>query len=229
MGTSSSLFSLTVGRKILMGLTGLFLVSFLFVHLAGNFALYSNDGGEAFNLYSRFMSTNVIIRIFEIVLVAGFLGHIYLSVILTRRNKAARPIGYQVNNVQQTSSIYSRNMGITGTIILVFLIIHLKTFWYEYKFGEVEMANYDGVELKDMYLMVKVAFQEWWYSALYVVAMILLGAHLNHGFQSAFKSLGLSNKKYGPAISTIGTALAIVFAAGFASFPILFYFGCVGN
>ena len=226
MGNTTQIFSLSVGRKILMSITGLFLCSFLVIHLVGNLSLFYSDGGQAFNEYTKFMSSNWFIRIMEIVLLAGFVLHIYMGYKLTRQNNAARPIKYQVSKVNETSSVYSRNMGITGTIILVFLIIHLKTFWYEYKFGAIGMDAWGN---KDMYSAVVVVYQEWWFSLFYVLSMILLGAHLNHGFQSAFKSIGLSDKKYAPVISKIGTGFALLMTIGFSAFPILFYIGCVGN
>jgi succinate dehydrogenase / fumarate reductase, cytochrome b subunit len=229
MANGPSFIETTVGRKIIMGLTGLFLCSFLVIHLAGNMSLLLNDGGRAFNEYTLFMTSNWMIRSVEILLVAGFAAHIWLALKLTRKNIGARPVKYSVSGVNETASIYSRNMGITGTIILIFLILHLKTFWYTYKFGDIPLATYDdGVILKDMYIVVKVVFQEWWYSLIYVVSMVLLAGHLNHGFQSAFRSLGLNNKSYAPSITMVGTAFAIVMAVGFALFPILFFFKIVG-
>jgi succinate dehydrogenase / fumarate reductase cytochrome b subunit len=130
----------------------------------------------------------------ELVLVAGFSTHIIDAVMLSRANKKAQPIKYAMDKKQ--SSWYSRNMGLTGTIILVFLVIHLQSFWYGYKFGAIAMTtDSSGQEIKDMYTMVIEAFSEFWYSALYVIAVTLLGFHLNHGFQSAFQSVGFRHKK----------------------------------
>ena len=203
-----------------MALTGLFLCSFLVIHLIGNVALFTDP--VQFNEYTRFMSSNPLIRIMEIVLVAGFLTHIIDAVLLTRANKAAQPVKYAMDN--KKSSWYSRNMGLTGSIILVFLIIHLQSFWYGYKFGAIEMTvDSSGAAIKDMYTMVLVAFSQLWYSAIYVVAILLLGSHLNHGFQSAFQSIGLRHKKYTPTIKKAGTAFAVAITLGFISFPIYFY------
>ena len=141
---------------------------------------------------------------------------------LTRANKKAQPVKYAMDKKQ--SSWYSRNMGLTGTIILVFLILHLQSFWYEYKFGEVLMTvDSNGDEIKDMFTIVKTAFSEWWYSAIYILAMIILGSHLNHGFQSAFQSVGLRHKKYTPSIKMLGTGFSILITIGFISFPIYFF------
>ena len=220
MGKNAGLFSSSLGKKYLMALTGLFLCSFLVIHFLGNITLYTNP--VQFNEYTRFMSSNPIIRVMEIVLVAGFLTHIIDGIMLTRANKKAQPVKYAMDKKQ--SSWYSRNMGLTGTIILVFLILHLQSFWYEYKFGEVLMTvDSNGDEIKDMFTIVKTAFSEWWYSAIYILAMILLGAHLNHGFQSAFQSVGLRHKKYTPTIKMLGTGFSISITIGFISFPIYFF------
>ena len=220
MSTNAGLFSSSLGKKYLMAITGLFLCSFLIIHFLGNIALFTNP--VQFNEYTRFMSSNPIIRVMEIVLVLGFLTHIIDAIILTRANKKAQPVKYAMN--KNKSSWYSRNMGLTGTIILVFLILHLQSFWYEYKFGEVLMTvDSNGYEIKDMFTIVKTAFSEWWYSAIYILAMILLGSHLNHGFQSAFQSVGLRHKKYTPIIKMLGTGFSISITLGFISFPIYFF------
>ena len=220
MSTNAGLFSSSLGKKYLMAITGLFLCSFLIIHFLGNIALFTNP--VQFNEYTRFMSSNPIIRVMEIILVLGFLTHIIDAIILTRVNKKAQPVKYAVN--KNKSSWYSRNMGLTGTIILVFLILHLQSFWYEYKFGEVLMTlDSNGNEIKDMFTIVKTAFSEWWYSAIYILAMILLGSHLNHGFQSAFQSVGLRHKKYTPTIKMLGTGFSISITLGFISFPIYFF------
>jgi succinate dehydrogenase / fumarate reductase, cytochrome b subunit len=224
MANDSLLLNSTVGRKILMGLTGLFLAVFLVTHLSGNLLLFSDDGGRAFNEYTLFMTTNMFIRIVEIVLVVGFVVHIWLAVKLTSKNNASRPQGYAVNKVNETASIYSRNMGVTGSIILIFLILHLRTFWFTFHYGEIPVASYpDGAQLKDMFYVVQAAFSELWYVVLYVISMILLGGHLIHGVQSALRSLGLNNKSWAPALTRFSMAFAIAISLGFASMPVIFY------
>ena len=220
MGTNAGLFSSSLGKKYLMALTGLFLCSFLIIHFLGNIALFTNP--VQFNEYTRFMSSNPIIRVMEIVLVAGFLTHIIDAIMLTRANKKAQPVKYAMDKKQ--SSWYSRNMGLTGSVILAFLVIHLQSFWYGYKFGSPAYATDSaGFPIKDMYTMVIEAFGEFWYSGLYVIAVTLLGIHLNHGFQSAFQSVGLRHKKYTPTIKMLGTAFSILISLGFISFPIYFF------
>jgi len=204
-----------------MAITGLFLCSFLLVHLIGNVALYTDP--VKFNEYTRFMSSNPLIRVMEIILVVGFLAHIIDAVLLTKANKAAQPVKYAMD--KKNSSWYSRNMGLTGSIILAFLVLHLQSFWYQYKFGEVVyVLDSNGESIKDMYTIVITAFQQSWYAGIYVIAMVLLGSHLNHGFQSAFQSVGLRHKKYTPTIKKLGTAFSVLITLGFISFPIYFYF-----
>ena len=220
MGTNAGLFSSSLGKKYLMALTGLFLCSFLVIHFLGNITLYTDP--VQFNEYTRFMSSNPIIRVMEIVLVAGFLTHIIDAIMLTRANKKAQPVKYAMDKKQ--SSWCSRNMGLTGSVILAFLVLHLQSFWYGYKFGTPAYSTDSaGLPIKDMYTMVVEAFGEFWYSGLYVVAVTLLGIHLNHGFQSAFQSVGLRHKKYTPTIKMLGTAFSILITLGFISFPIYFF------
>lgn len=203
-----------------MAVTGLFLSVFLLEHLYGNIMLLYNDGGEAFNQYCEDMSTNLLIRIVEFALFGAFLFHIIDAIAISVQNKNARPLDYAVDKRSKNSSWYSRNMGFTGSIIFIFLALHLRTFFFEHRVLTSSETYYDTVVF---------AFQHGWYVALYVVAMIFLGAHLNHGFQSAFRSLGLSNKNYSGIIKTAGSAFAILMAIGFASFPIIFYFNLLGR
>jgi succinate dehydrogenase / fumarate reductase cytochrome b subunit len=212
-------FYTSVGRKLVMALTGIFLVLFLVEHLYGNLLLYKIDEGHAFNDYGDMLAGNIIIRTIEYVLFAGFIIHIIDALYLTLANRKARPVGYAVNHQAQNSSWFSRNMGLTGTIILVFLVIHMRTFFFPHRFGYAENS---------MAWDVANAFQSNWYSALYLVSMVLLGAHLNHGIQSSLTTMGVSNKKYRNAIKISGSFLALVFMIGFASFPIMFYFDLFG-
>ncbi len=220
MSTSVGLFSSSLGRKILMAITGLFLCSFLIVHLVGNLALFYSP--DDFNMYTRFMSTNGMIRIAEIILFLGIIVHAVDAVMLTRANRKARPVKYAMD--KKRSTWVSRNMGITGSLVLAFIIIHLNTFLVTYKFGEVGQVMIEGEQVKDMYDVVVKAFGIKYYSAGYVIALLILGMHLNHGFQSAFQSLGLNHKRYTPGIKMAGKLFAILITIGFVAFPIYFGF-----
>jgi len=216
-------FSSTIGRKIVMSITGLFLCSFLVVHLIGNLQLFKSDNGDAFNMYSHFMATNPIIRTMEIVLLLGFVFHIWDAVALTRKNKAARSVGYAYNRPQDNSNWSSRNMGLLGTVILVFLIIHLYNFFIPTKTGALGPITIAGVEYDNLYVKVVEAFQNPLYVALYVISMAALAFHLIHGFQSAFQTLGINHKKYTPAIKTIGYGFSVLVCLGFAAMPLYFF------
>jgi succinate dehydrogenase / fumarate reductase cytochrome b subunit len=220
MIASLRMFYSTVGRKLIMALTGLFLCTFLLEHLYGNMLLYKNDGGVAFNEYCVWMAGNLFIRIVEIGLFAGIIIHIVDGLYLTLQNKRARPVRYAMSQQTGNSTWFSRNMGLTGSVILVFLVVHLRSFFLPHRVldsSETSMA-YD----------VAYAFQSNWYSALYILAMVILGAHLNHGFQSAFQTLGANNQKYRKTLKIAGTVFSLVIMIGFASFPVIFYFDFFG-
>jgi succinate dehydrogenase / fumarate reductase cytochrome b subunit len=133
-------------------------------------------------------------------------------------------LAYAVNTASANSLWTSRNMGILGTIVLIFLVIHMKSFWYQMKFGVMPVVSYDGVgEIKDLYSIVAEAFAQWWYVALYVVAMFGLAFHLSHGFKSAFQTLGLTHKKYTPLIESVGFWFSVVVPTLFALMPIVMF------
>lgn len=215
--------SSTLGRKLIMALTGLFLIIFLVVHLSGNLQLLLNDEGRAFNVYARFMTSNPFIKTISFLLYASFIIHIIWALMLTLRNKKARPVGY-AKTASTNSTWSSRNMGILGTIIFIFLVIHMKNFWYVMHWGPISNVQYDGQEYRDLYATVDMAFSQWWYVALYVVSMGALMFHLYHGFSSAFQTLGLNHVKYNPVIKFIGIAFAIIVPAMFAAIPVIIFF-----
>jgi len=214
----------TIGRKLVMSLTGLFLILFLTVHLTGNLQLIKDDGGRAFNIYAEFMTTFPLIKIVSIGNFLFILLHIVTSVLLTQKNRSARPVQYAHTAGQATNSSWaSRNMGILGTIILVFLIVHLRGYWYEMHYGGIPTQNYDGKEVKDLYAIVKASYTQIWYVAFYVISMTFVGFHLVHGFSSAFQTLGLNHPKYTPLIKFLGYGFAVLVPAGFALIPIVMF------
>ena len=222
MNWLSDFFSSTIGRKVVMALTGLFLILFLVVHLIGNLQLLKGDQGESFNVYAQFMTSNPLIIIISYVNYAFILLHVIWSILLTRKNRAARgPQGYAIN--RNSSHWTSRNMGILGTFIFIFLVIHLRSFWYEMHWGGIPTASYDGQEYKNLYAVVDHAYADLWFVLLYVVSMALLGFHLFHGFGSAFQTLGWNHLKYNPIIRVIGVGFAIVVPALFALIPVYMY------
>ncbi len=219
MIASLKIFYSSVGRKLVMAMTGLFLFVFLLEHLYGNLLLYKLDGGVAFNDYSAFMAGNMIIRTVEFGLFGGFLLHILDGLFLTLANRKARPVGYAVSHQSKNSSWFSRNMGLTGSVIFVFFVIHMKTFFVPHRiFTAEDKMSYD----------VALAFQTNWYDELYLISMVILGMHLNHGIKSAVQTLGMSNNKFRDTLKSAGTVCALIIMIGFASFPIIFYFDLFG-
>jgi succinate dehydrogenase / fumarate reductase, cytochrome b subunit len=212
----------SIGKKAVMACTGLFLCVFLIEHIYGNVLLYAGDDGAAFNEYSHSACHNLIIRIVEVFLFAAIILHVYQAIVITRDNAKARPVKYAVPTSHAGSSWFSRNMGITGSIILFFIVIHLANFFVPYRI--TSMA--DGQNLA---MLVKAEFQNPYYVVIYVIGVTFLFFHLSHGFRSAFHTLGLNNKKYTPVWKAVGTGFAWLMWLGFISFPILFYFGLAGN
>ncbi|MFN3996923.1 succinate dehydrogenase cytochrome b subunit [Algoriphagus sp.] len=215
--------SSTLGRKLLMALTGLFLILFLVVHLAGNLQLLLPDNGKSFNLYAESMATNPLIRIVSIGNFAFIILHVIYSILLTQLNKKSRPIGYVESAASTNSTWSSRNMGILGTIILLFLLVHLKGFYYEIKFGEMPMVDIAGVTYKNVFAIVAAAYSNVLYVAFYVLCMGFLAFHLSHGFASAFQTLGLNHVKYSPLIQKVGIGFSILVPVLFALIPIVMY------
>ncbi len=206
----------------MMALTGLFLILFLVVHLIGNLQLLKGDQGQSFNIYAAFMTSNPLIIVISYVNYTAILVHVIWSILITRRNRKARgPEGYAV--VKNSSHWTSRNMGILGTFIFIFLVIHLRSFWYEMHWGGIPTATYASGEYKDLYTVVDTAYADLWFVILYVVSMALLAFHLFHGFGSAFQTLGLNHVKYNPLIRFVGVAFAIIVPALFALIPIYMY------
>lgn len=215
--------SSSLGRKVVMSLTGLFLCSFLIVHAVGNLQLFKGDNGRSFNEYSYFMTHNPVIMAVSYLLYTSILVHALMALILTRHNKASRPVGYAYSKPEANSPWSSRNMGILGSVLLLFIVIHMRTFWYETHFGHLPTAEYDGKVYKNLYTVVQSAFSEWWYVLFYVVSMGALGYHLVHGFKSGWQTLGIRHKKYTPIFEVVGTyGFALLIPALFAAMPIYF-------
>lgn len=215
--------SSSIGRKIMMALTGLFLITFLTVHLAGNLQLLANDGGKSFNYYSDFMAHNGFIQFVSKGNMAIILVHVIVGLMLAIKNKKARPVAYKVSAGASNSSWASRSMALLGILTLIFLLVHLRGFWYEMKFGIMPTTTIDGVEYHDSYSVVREAYTSLVYVTFYVVAMIALGFHLWHGFGSAFQTLGLNHTKYTGFIKGLGKFYAVVVAGLFAIIPIVLY------
>lgn len=214
----------TLGKKLLMSLTGLFLISFLTIHLIGNLAIFSSDEGLAFNAYAAFMSTNPLIGTISYLLYAGILLHVFVAFVLYFSNSSARPVKYKVQKSSENSSWESRSMTLLGILILAFLLIHLKDFWWQYKHDGGYQFTEDANGNRDIYSLVIEQFKTPFALISYLIGLVALFFHLKHGFQSAFQTLGLEHRKYTPVIKGIGLIYSIVVPLGFALMPIYVFF-----
>ena len=221
-------FKSSIGRKLTMGLTGLFLILFLIVHLLGNFQLLKDDGGESFNKYTYFMTHNPLIKTISYGLYFFILLHTIQGILLWSSNRKAKGQTYAVKVTPPGVSWMSSNMALLGTLILFFLIIHMGDFWFKMKFtDEMSLKTYnnfaEGEPIKDLYARVSTAFMNPLLVASYIIGQIVLFLHLSHGFQSAFQTMGVNHPKYTPFIKGAGKVYSILVPLGFAIIPIIFF------
>lgn len=217
----------SIGRKLTMSLTGLFMILFLVVHLLGNFQLLHDDDGEAFNKYTYFMTHFPLIKMISYGLYFFIIVHTIQGLMLWSANRKAKGQTYAVKTRPPGVSWASSNMALLGTLILAFLIMHMAQFWGQMHFGDMATKPYpdfqNGEPIKDLYSLVSETFKDPLMIALYVLGQAVLAFHLWHGFQSAFQTLGVNHPKYTPFIKGFGKAFAILIPLGFAAIPILFY------
>lgn len=214
MNALINFYQSSIGKKIIMSLTGLFLCSFLLEHVVGNLIIVIADA-HAFNEYSEFMAHNIIVRTIEFGLFFTLVFHPFVGLLLWVKNRRSRPRAYAEYKLQENTELASRFTMLTGSIIFLFLVVHLRTFFIPLRFS--------GTVLSPA-VLVEEAFSNWKYAAWYVFALIVLGYHLRHGFQSAFQSLGLRNKKYTPLIDAIAVVFWLLIPLGYAVIPIYFQF-----
>ncbi len=220
--TSPNFLTSSIGKKFLMGLTGLFLIVFLIVHASINASIFFNDSGTTFNMLADFMANNFILHLIEVVLFIGIAAHVVQAAILTRQNRKARPQKYAVQNSAVSSKWYSRSMGLLGTLLLMFLILHLKNFWVPTK-----MAVMEGVKDHHTFTHLIDIFSNPIIVVVYLLGLVSLLYHLLHGFQSAFQTFGLNHKKYTPFIKALGFWYSVIIVLLFASMPITIFLGLI--
>ncbi len=213
--------SSSLGRKLIMAVTGLSLVAFLLVHCDINACIFLNDGGETFNEAAEFMAKNFFIRTAEIGLFAGLILHIVDGLMLWSANKKKRPVQYAVVS-KENSTWYSRSMGLLGTLLLLFLVMHLKHFWVVSRFTDVITGGQ-----KTLFQEMQEVFASPVPVIVYVVGCISLAYHLLHGVQSAFQSLGWNHPKYTPFVKSFGYWFAIIIPVVFAAMPIAMHLGLI--
>jgi succinate dehydrogenase / fumarate reductase cytochrome b subunit len=230
-------FASSLGKKFTMGLTGFFLITFLIVHCFINSMIFFNDGGQTFNHWGHFMGSNLIIRTMELGLFAFLILHIVQGLILWKQNNDARPVKYAVNHPEKNSTWYSRSMGLLGTLILMFLVMHLYHFWVPSRFGGMAnvhvletttLGDYANEEAHNLYkAMIDVFTGNLLVVIIYVLGVFSLFWHLLHGFQSAFQTFGINHKRYTPVIKWIGFIYSFVICILFALMPISIYMGWI--
>ena len=216
-------FTSTLFRKTLAALSGLFLVLFLVGHLVGNLQLIfatGDSGQKQFNEYALFMTTNPAVKVLSIITYSSIILHALLTIYLAIQSKRTRPVKYEVSFGSENSSWASRNMPMLGILVLIFIVIHMKSFWYEMHFGVI---GDDPNGNKDLYTVTIVAFKEWWYTIFYVFSMVMLAYHLHHGISSSFQTIGLKTRKYVNLIQKFALGFSIIVPAAFASIPIILF------
>jgi succinate dehydrogenase / fumarate reductase cytochrome b subunit len=218
----ASFLNSSIGKKFLMSLSGLFLITFLLVHLIVNSMILFDPTGELFNNAAHFMGTNPIIRVVEPILAIGFILHILYAGILTLKNQWARPVGYDKQQSGNSSSWTSRNMFVLGSLVLIFLVIHISNFFWKIKFTGSELLENGAVgDVENTYRLVTTFFIDWWWIVIvYMIGAVVLGLHLTHAFWAAFQTLGLSNNRWRKRLEILGWAYTILVAGGFALIPL---------
>ena len=229
----SYFFTSAVGRKIVMALTGIFLVTFLLVHVGLNACIFADlswlnpaDNGEMFNRAAHFMGATVVMRILEIVLFIGFIIHIIQGYVVEAKNRSRRGHGYNVTMGSRGSTWMSRSMALLGTLIFLYLIIHIAQFWVPSRITQnMQEVSYDNglTQMHNLNLLMYEVFQQAWVVILYLVGVAALGFHLWHGFTSAFRSMGVHNKKYLALLKGLGYGFTVIVCLLFALMPVAMY------
>jgi len=218
--TWKQMFTSSLGKKYLMGLTGFFLIIYLIVHASVNSLIFVNDGGKTFNTVAYFMLHNYFVRFLEVGLFAVFVLHIIQGLLLWQQNKAARKIKYHVQKYPREIKWYSRYMGWLGTFVLLFLVMHLYHFW-----SSTKHELYFHGPVINLYQEMREIFTNPIWFTLYMIGLASLLFHLLQGFQSAFQTFGINNRRWIGIIKGIGVFYSIVICLLFASMPLAFLAG----
>ena len=222
MGWLANFLTSSLGRKLLMSLTGLFLILFLVVHLIGNLQLLKGDEGQSFNEYTQFMTHNPLIKFISYGNYFFILLHAVLGIYITVKNRKSKGVKGAVSNRAESVSWASKNMALLGILIFAFLMLHMGDFWLKMKLNQTEWIDYGNGEIKNLYKVVYASYSNWLIVIAYLVGLLALSYHLWHGFASAFQTLGLHHKKYTPIIEFLGKAFAIIVPLMFAILPLYY-------
>lgn len=218
--TWKQLFTSSIGKKILMALTGFFLIIYLIVHASLNALIFVNDDGQTFNRGAYFMLHNYFVRFLEVGLFAVFILHIIQGLVLWQQNKAARKIKYEKTNYPKEIKWYSRYMGWLGTFLLLFLIMHLAHFW-----AQTKNELYFHGPVIDLYQQMKEIFTNPVWFTLYMIGLVSLLFHLLQGFQSAFQTFGINHRRWINIVKGVGVFYSVVICLVFALMPLAFMLG----
>ncbi len=213
-------------RKIIIAGTGLFLCIFLLVHLSANcILLLPEDMARGmYNSYSTTLRESPLIKIVAYLLYASILLHVIYALLITLHNRKAKPKKYALNHSTENSTWTSQNMGLIGTMILLFIVVHLANFWARIKLGMGDAVGLDAAGNLDVYEVTSSLFHNIYYVIFYTLLAIPLAFHLHHGFKSAFKSLGFYHKKGLLIIAQVALIYAIIMGVGFGLIPFIVYF-----
>ena len=215
----ASFSSSTVGKKIVMAVSGLIMVGFVILHMAGNLQIF--EGSAKLNTYSAFLHgpANEVLWILRVVLIVALIAHVVSAYQLTVLDRAARPVPY-VKRELQAATVGSRTMRIGGLVLALFVVLHILHF---------TTLTLQPVPLTegDVYANVIASFQIWWVTLLYVIAMIFLGLHLYHGLWSSARTLGFERGRLDPFKRPVALALALIVWAGFTLVPVAVFFHLV--
>ena len=218
-----------------MALTGLFLISFLIVHVGLNSTIFNDlpffnpdDNGSMFNRAAYYMGNALVIRIMEIGLFAGIILHIVQGYIVEVKNRSKRKQGYKVSLGNRGSTWMSRSMAILGTLIFFYLIVHVAQFWVPSRITQdVPEEFYNGKKMHNMFLLMYNTFQNVWIVILYLAGVASLAFHLFHGFHSAFRSMGVHNKRFLTMLKVLGYGFTVIVSILFAFMPLSMYLNWV--
>ncbi len=209
----------TIGQKQIMGLTGLVLSLFVLGHVSGNFLLFL--GPEAYNTYSHMLVSNPLIEVVEIGLLVIFVLHFYIALTITLKNKRAKPIDYKIQaSGEKKTSFSEKTLWTQGFVVFVFVILHLITF----KYGAYYEVKYEGVVMRDLFSLIVDVFQDIKYVIFYVLCLIILTFHLNHGLHSSLASLGFYRSKHEKKVKTISLLFSLFIGIGFILQPLYVFF-----
>jgi succinate dehydrogenase / fumarate reductase cytochrome b subunit len=209
----------TVGKKIIMAVTGLIGIGFVIAHMAGNLQVFV--GAEKINAYGAMLHGPLaeVTWALRALLIVAVVLHVTMAIQLTARAREARPVGYQMRD-PQVSTLASRTMRWGGVLLLVFIVVHLLHFTAE----RIDPAGFDGktdaAGRRDVYGNIVASFRIWWVTALYVASMIALGLHLYHGAWTSIRTLGYAKPSENPLKRRIAIAVAVVVWAGFTAVPL---------